>query len=157
MKLHLRANLGQLKNHSENAQLIRNFSVGDLGALLFESYLGTTDWEDGATLDDAIAEVNNAFAGDYGTFSASASGVITDSSNKPISAIFSSIYEGEPFVIFAFTHPDHKGQGHSSNLIKHAARIFFEEGYDTIHLFVTDSNPAVKLYETLGFRTINQP
>ena len=151
----MRANLNSLKKLDQDVQDISCFSIPVLGQLLLESYFGTTDWEDGTTLEDAISEIRKALDGEYGDFSSEASAAIVDASNKPISSVFCSIYEDEPFVIFSFTHPSEIGKGFASRLIKNAAANFSESGFETLHLYVTDSNPALSLYESLGFKVIN--
>jgi ribosomal protein S18 acetylase RimI-like enzyme len=151
----MRANLNSLKKRDQDVQGVSCFSIPELGQLLLESYFGTTDWEDGATFEDASSEIRKSLDDEYGDFSGLASGVIVGASNKPVSSVFCSIYEDEPFVIFSFTHPSEAGKGFASRLIKNAAASFYESGFETLHLYVTDTNPALNLYQSLGFKVIN--
>jgi GNAT superfamily N-acetyltransferase len=56
-------------------------------------------------------------------------------------------------VSAVITHPDHTGKGYAKQLITHAVRAIIDTK-NTPFLHVSESNfGAVKLYETLGFRT----
>lgn len=50
------------------------------------------------------------------------------------------------------THPNHVGKGLASQLIAHTVSHIFDQNR-TPYLHVVETNPAVKLYERLGFRT----
>jgi len=49
------------------------------------------------------------------------------------------------------THPSHTGQGYASQLIAHTVNTIFTQN-EIPYLHVVETNPAVKLYEKLGFR-----
>ena len=154
MRFHMRGELSNLASTGLSIVKINQFSIEVQANLLLESYRGTTDWEDGATLADAIAEIESTFQGEKGTFVAEASGAVVDEAGTPVSAIYCTMYEEEPFIVFVFTEPSSLGKGFASRLIRFAAGVFLEKGFKTIHLFVTDVNPARKLYENLGFQEI---
>jgi len=50
------------------------------------------------------------------------------------------------------THPNHTGKGYASQLIIHTINNIFKQN-KTPYLHVVETNPAVKLYEKLGFST----
>jgi ribosomal protein S18 acetylase RimI-like enzyme len=50
------------------------------------------------------------------------------------------------------THPKHTGKGYASQLIAHTVNTIFNQN-KTPYLHVVETNPAVKLYEKLGFST----
>ena len=153
MKIHMRSDLEQLAAPLSSLGNLGLFSLSTQATLLLESYRGTTDWEDGASLDDATAEIQNTLGGEYGEFVPAASGIVVDSEGAPCSAIYCSIFEGEPFIVFTFTAPDSLGRGYASSLIRGAAVVFLEKCFTSIHLYVTEENPARKLYGSLGFKS----
>ena len=150
----MRAELLRLAKPSVTLGNLDQFTITNQGQLLLDSYRGTTDWEEGATLEDAITEIQNTFNGEYGTFESSASGILTRADGLPVSAIYCSIFEEEPFVVFTFSEPNSLGKGFATKLIGAAAEVFRIQGFTTMHLFVTDVNPARHLYEKLGFSPI---
>lgn len=51
------------------------------------------------------------------------------------------------------THPDHRGKGYAAGLMRLIARLMLDRGETPfLHAYVANEN-AVRLYETLGFRT----
>lgn len=154
MRVHMRGELSTIGSSDLPVNRLEQFTIETQANLLLESYRGTTDWEDGATLDDAIAEIESTLKGERGEFAADASGVVVDANGTPISAIYCSIYEEEPFIVFVFTDPASKGKGFGTQLVQFAANVFLSKGFKTLHLFVTDVNPARGIYEKLGFKEI---
>ena len=118
---------------------------------MVDAYRGTPDWEDGDDESVALAEIRETINGAYGPFLGYASGVITADSKEPVSGLFVSLFEQRPTVLFVFTRKGHTRQGHAATLIRNAARKLLTEGYEEISLFVSTDNPAIHLYEELGF------
>lgn len=141
----------QLLAESHIVSKVTEHKVHDLAQLMVDAYKGTTDWEEGDDESVAAAEIQKTLDGDYGTFLESASGVIADSNGRPISALFTSVLNGNATVIFVFTAKQHAGLGHASRLIRNAAFELISEGFETIELYVSEENPAKRLYERLGF------
>ena len=154
MKLHMRINLELIADQISVAHKVNAFPIALQAELLLESYRGTTDWEEGATQEDAIAEIEGTINGVNGKFVGEASGILQDELNKPISAIYCSIFDGEPFVVYVFTHPQYLGKGLASKLLAFSSDAFLRMGYSTLHLYVSDKNPAVQLYKKLGFTVV---
>lgn len=50
------------------------------------------------------------------------------------------------------THPNHTGKGYASQLIAHTVKAIFNQN-KIPYLHVVETNPAVRLYEKLGFST----
>ncbi len=130
---------------------VSEHKVHDLAQLMVDAYKGTTDWEEGDDESVAAAEIQKTLDGDYGTFLESASGVIADSNGRPISALFTSVLNGNATVLFVYTAKQHAGLGHASRLIRNAAFELISEGFETFELYVSEENPAKGLYERLGF------
>lgn len=141
----------QLLAESHIVEKVTEHKVHDLAQLMVDAYKGTTDWEEGDDESVAAAEIQKTLDGDYGTFLESASGVIADSNGRPISALFTSVLNGNATVLFVFTAKQHAGLGHASRLIRNAAFELISEGFETIELYVSEENPAKRLYERLGF------
>jgi ribosomal protein S18 acetylase RimI-like enzyme len=132
---------------------VEPFDTADIdtaAALMVASYRGTVDWEDGDDESVAAAEIHNTISGEYGTFLPQASlqarvdGVV-------VSQIICTLFQGVPLVVFVYTHPAHTGRGLATSLIRAAAEALAKVNYTDLTLYVTDSNPAVALYEKLGF------
>lgn len=130
---------------------IENFETEVLANLMVDAYRGTVDWEEGDNETQALVEIKETMSGKYGSFQAKASGAIVDSYGNPISALFVSIFEGRPTVIFLFTRKDHLKQGFATSLIRNSAYVLEKSGHSEIALYVSTENPARMLYERLGF------
>jgi ribosomal protein S18 acetylase RimI-like enzyme len=122
-----------------------------LSQLMVDAYRGTADWEDGDDESVALTEIRSIQTGDYGPFLDYASGVIRADSGEPVSALFVTLFENRPTIIFAFTAKAHIRKGHAATLIRNAAKKLLVEGYEQIALFVSPENPAIRLYQGLGF------
>ena len=139
---------------SRPALPVEAFTHEALSELMVDAYRGTTDWDDGDDESVALAEIRETLSGAYGPFLGFASGVITAGSNQPVSALFVSLFEQRPTVLFVFTGKAHTRQGHAATLIRDAAGKLMAEGYEEISLFVSTDNPAIHLYRQLGFTSI---
>jgi ribosomal protein S18 acetylase RimI-like enzyme len=56
------------------------------------------------------------------------------------------------FIYELFVLEEHRGKGISKKLIKTGVEQLKQEGYSEIRLSVFDGNPAIKIYESLGFK-----
>ena len=75
----------------------------------------------------------------------------TDGNGAPASAVLSTIWRGCPLIAYTFTAPAHQRQGLSSSLIESVAELLVGRGHPQVSLVVTRANPAMDLYEKLGF------
>lgn len=57
------------------------------------------------------------------------------------------------FIYELFVLKEYRGKGFSKKLMHAAIKYFKQEGYSEIRLSAKADNPAVKLYENLGFKT----
>lgn len=147
----MRSDLDSLGMHCNEAVPIENFALEDISELLLRSYENTVDWIEGSTHQDARDAIQGALEGDYGDFQPLASGLLLNEKGLPVSGILCSTYESEPFIVFTFTDPLHTNKGLARKLIRHAASHFLSQGFSSMHLYVTANNPALHLYENLGF------
>ncbi|CDO03841.1 acetyltransferase [Oceanobacillus picturae] len=56
------------------------------------------------------------------------------------------------FIYELFVLEEYRGKGISKQLIKTGVEQLKQEGYSEIRLSVFDGNPAIKIYESLGFK-----
>jgi ribosomal protein S18 acetylase RimI-like enzyme len=150
-KIKMTAATAQLAAASSDVEPFDTDDVTTAAALMVDSYRGTVDWEDGDDESVAAAEIRNTIAGDYGTFLPTAS-LQVRAGGVVASQIVCTLFEDEPLITFAYTHPDFAGRGLATTLIRAAAHSLDQQGFAHLVLYVTDSNPAVELYEKLGFR-----
>ncbi|GEM44452.1 GNAT family N-acetyltransferase [Deinococcus cellulosilyticus] len=138
--------------------LKRPFQTEDLPALadlMFAAYQGTTDFQPGSTLEDALEQIEKTIQGEYGQFLPQASFVLDDD-GLLISATLITFWKPfqAPLLAFTMTAPEFKGQGLAALLLKASMNRLYHEGYNQLSLLVTDGNtPAQRLYQRLGFKT----
>ena len=125
----------------------------DLAILLYAAFRGTID-DEGETFADAIAEIDKAFAGDYGDLLLDCSFVIErDEFLASACLIGLSEPDGVPLVVFSMTRPDAQRQGLARYLLGQSIDALLDRGYGQLRLVVTEGNaPAQSLYASLGFR-----
>lgn len=81
-------------------------------------------------------------------------------SDQPVGAIIvtmaaaDAIWAGGPWIADLFIHPDHSGNRLGRHLLEHALTGCAHLGLPRIGLAVTHTNPAVRLYRTLGFTDV---
>ena len=120
--------------------------------ILFDAYRGGVDDEgDGPVV--ALVEVVNTMAGQYGPPIPDACLVGLDEHGQIVSAVLTVMFEDEPLIAHVVTDPDHQHQGWGGALIEQALQAVAEGGGAWVNLAVTVGNPALALYEKLGFLT----
>ena len=119
--------------------------------LMVDAYRDTVDWEDGDDEVIAKAEIEKTISGGYGEFLSWASFAVVRG-GQPVAQIALSNLDGVPTILFVYTAKSYQKQGLGETLIRAAAFELHERGFDQIQLFVTDTNPALALYERLGFQ-----
>lgn len=130
---------------------VAEFESELLAHLMVDAYSGTPDWEEGDSVEVALAEIRAVTSGEYGNFLDYASGVLASREGLPMAAIFVSMFEETPTVMFVYTGKAFAKQGHASVLIRNAAHALAVQGLPQLALFVNEANPAVNLYRRLGF------
>lgn len=121
-----------------------------LSELLMAAYHGTID-DEGETPEQALAEIEKTYAGEYGPFMPSCSRVF-DRGGRIVSATLVTGWKERPFVAFAMTHPDWKRQGLARVGMVSAMAALHAQGHTLLSLVVTLKNePAYNLYKSLGF------
>ncbi len=127
-----------------------------LAHLMLDAYRDTID-DDGESLDDARATVQQLFAGDFGDLLWPVSEVV-ERAGRVVAATLLTRWQGHPFVAFTMTAPLHQGRGLARAGLLRAINRLAADGRTTVRLVVTQGNaPAERLYERLGFRPEAQP
>ena len=65
-----------------------------------------------------------------------------------------SAHDGLPLLAFALTDPGHQRRGIGQRLIEESIARLDSNGVHELHLAVTPGNPAVRLYQRLGFEVV---
>ena len=141
----------------------RSLSLQDttpLGKLMYEAYHGTID-DEGETLEAATKEIQETVAGKYGPLLAKCSFLI-EAQEEPGRVLAASVITAwtddqkghtYPLLAFLMTHPDAKGKGMGTFLLKKSMNALLAEGETELVLFVTVGNHAAQhLYQKLDFQ-----
>lgn len=121
-----------------------------LAELLLDAYAGTVDSEE-ETFDQAVAEIDRTFGGEYGPFMAEHSTVVARGETL-VSATLITGWQGRPFVAYSMTRPQFQRQGMARDSLLRAMASLNQSGHDKLSLVVTLANThAHRLYERLGF------
>lgn len=151
-KLRLTATLYSLAEDSHIAITLPEVDVKQSARLMVDAYRGTVDWQEGDDESVAKSELEKVFAGKYGQFLESASLCLVDDFGAAKAQIACSLIDSEPTILFVYTASKFKRQGLAERLIRQAAFELHRLGYETVSLYVTEQNPALSLYERLGFK-----
>lgn len=94
---------------------------------------------------------------DNATLYNSSKAMVYKPTNEIVGSCLHMEFEGVPLIISFAVRPDHQGKGIGSYLLKNSISCSSTE-YPTTRLYVYNNNPAVKIYEHMGFirnRTLN--
>lgn len=83
--------------------------------------------------------------------------VVYKATNEIVGLCLHMEYEGLPLIMSFAVKPDHQGKGVGSYLIKHSISCT-STAYPATRLYVDNNNPAIKVYEHMGFirnKTLN--
>ena len=108
------------------------------------------------TVDSIKKFKKDILDGNFGTHKPSYSWILYDG-DTPIGGCFMTTQETTGFVMHIVIDPKHRQSGLGKYLLSHSIRALQENEPDItrIELAVTLSNPALKLYESLGFKLLN--
>lgn len=149
----MKTDLSAWKNHqNDEVRKITTDDIFDLGAVMYEAYLGTIDYS-GETLEEARSEIADTLRGKYGRLIENAC-LVNEEHGFITSAVIFNWFEKEnmPLLTFSMTRASHKGKGLAKKLLKAGLAVLWKEGYKECCLVVTEGNePAVSIYKSLGF------
>ncbi len=126
-----------------------------LAVLMLDAYQGTVDADGSETIGTARGEVSGYFGGESGPPLLDVSRVI-ESGDRLVAAVLVSHYEELPLIAYVMTAASHKRRGLASGLLGEVLGALDAVGEPRAHLWVTATNPAVRLYATLGFVDVPQ-
>lgn len=122
---------------------------------LLDAYQGTTD-DEGEDLEDSMSFLNDIYQHRYGEFLDDYSLAIMNKDTM-ISGIIYAMEDNLPYIVTVFTNPLYKGKGYAKTLIRYTLnQIFSTTAYEKVVLYVTSDNPAIHLYERIGFNALKE-
>ena len=129
---------------------IRDAEFSELAHVMTSAYAGTVD-DEGESAEDALAELRKTASGDYGEPLRHA-WLAARVDQELAGAVLCTRWRGRPFVAFVFTDHAWTGRGIATRLLGAAAARLRSGGEHELTLWVTAANPAVRLYERMGFQ-----
>lgn len=136
------------------------WDADQLGAVYFGAYDPGTASE---SVEKAIADIQGSFDGTYGQFWFQASPV-AEYQGEIVAAVLTVRrapwvdVPACPFIIEVFTAPAHRRRGLARHLMIRCMRTVGSAGGTAVALRVLSDNlPALRLYESLGFRHWTPP
>lgn len=140
-----------------NARPVTQADSTMLGTLMYEAYQGTID-DEGETLAQAQAEIEDTLAGKYGPLMGMCS-FLVEEQGRALGATIVTDWTNEqtgtrqPLLAFLMTHPDASGQGMATFLLSKTINALLAHSEQELVLFVTVGNSAAQhIYEKLGFQ-----
>lgn len=125
---------------------VRPDDLDNLAQLMLDAYRGTIDYDD-ETYEDAVTEVRSFFENSP----ALGLSYVVELDGKFVSAVLVAVSDGDPFIGYAMTHPDHKGAHVGRRLVHHALSSAKEAGYTRVVFYITAGNhPSEALFASLG-------
>jgi len=128
-----------------------------LGKLMYVAYHGTID-DEGETPEEALQEIESTLAGKYGP-PLTACSFLVEGHGRVLGASVLSDWTDErtgrkqPLLSFLMTHPDAKGEGMATFLLKKSINALLAQGEKELVLFVTVGNDVAQhIYQQLGFQ-----
>ncbi len=109
--------------------------------------------------DDLVRSLRRLRAGTYpdmGPWLPAASLVLLDAAGRAVGYIAALDMGLMAFVVDIAVHPDCRRRGFARLLLTRSLRIMRDAGYPSVGLGVTTRNPALQLYERLGFATLQR-
>jgi GNAT superfamily N-acetyltransferase len=126
-----------------------------LGRLMWLAFRGTIDDEYGSAAE-ADADAVGLLAGRWGPVIWPAS-LVAESESAIVSTaavVRDSAHQGLPLLAFALTEPGWQRRGLGQRLIEESIQRLDAVGVKELHLAVTRGNPAIRLYQRLGFQVV---
>ena len=128
---------------------VRNVGPDDLeglAQLMLDAYMGTIDYED-ESYDDAVTEVRSFLENSP----ALEHSYVVEIDGMLVAAILVSVFDGDLFIGYVMTHPDHKGAHLGRRLVHHALSGATAAGFRRAVFYITAGNsPSEALFAALG-------
>lgn len=128
---------------------VRNVGPDDLeglAQLMLDAYQGTIDYED-ETYDDAVTEVRSFLE----SSPALEHSYVIELEGMLVAAVLVSIYDGDLFIGYVMTHPDHRRAHIGRRLVHHTLSRAHADGFRKAVFYITRGNgPSEALFASLG-------
>ncbi|HVU60212.1 MAG TPA: GNAT family N-acetyltransferase [Mycobacteriales bacterium] len=134
---------------------LSEWDATDLGELMWAAYRGTID-DEYADEQDAIADAESTLAGRWGPliWDASLTAAFEGRLVAAVIVVNDIVHDSAPLLAFALTVPAWQRRGLAGWLIRLSVSRLADLGESELHLAVTRGNPALALYERIGFRVV---
>jgi ribosomal protein S18 acetylase RimI-like enzyme len=126
-----------------------------VGRLMWTAFRGTVD-DPYAAPSDARQDAADAIAGKWGpvVWRASLAAELHSVLVAAVIVVRDNAHEDVPLLAFAMTDPGHQRRGLGQRLIEESILRLGATGLTELHLAVTRGNPAIALYQRLGFQIV---
>lgn len=104
------------------------------------------------TIDMANAHIMELMAGSSGDPHRPTWLGIWEDSGPPVSIVLCTMWRGMPYIASVATAPNAQNRGFASSLVREAAAVFAGAGDTHVGLSLERDNPAVHLFNELGFK-----
>lgn len=129
--------------------------IEGLATLSYNAYHDTVD-DEGESPADHLTEISETWQGKYGELLTEAT-LVALAGGAIVSAAIVTRWKEQPLLAFALTDPEWQGRGLAGALILGSAKALAAQGETELMLAVTRTNPAVDLYQRLGFVEVPKP
>lgn len=134
---------------TEESRLIGDSDLRDVAQTLVDASTGLPGRE--VTLDVATAFIAEFQSGAAGEPRRDAWRGIWEGSGPPVSVVLCTTWRGMPYIAAVATAPRSRNRGLATSLVREIANVFYTTGDTHIGLALERDNPAVHLFNELGF------
>lgn len=136
---------------------ISNADEAGLGKLMWCAFHGSADDADYSGPEEAYSDARLALEGRWGPviWEASLVAEVDDVLVSAVIVVRDNARGGMPLLAFAMTDPDFQRRGIGQLLIEESIRRLDAAEVKELHLAVVRTNPALVLYQRLGFVTVS--
>ncbi|WP_353809702.1 GNAT family N-acetyltransferase [Agromyces sp. SYSU T00194] len=136
-------------------RVLRDDDLRALAEVHLPALRGTVDDEED-TLEQLVDDYRGGTTGDWGT-PLRDRWLVTEDDRGIAAAVLTTHWRGTPFIALVVTRLDAQRRGLASALIAEVAARSLARGEPELALIVTRGNPALDLYERLGFVEADRP
>jgi GNAT superfamily N-acetyltransferase len=148
-KVRYEIDLAELRPVGSLGSDVRNVEPDDLDGLaqlMLDAYRGTIDSDD-ETYEDAVSEVRSFLQNDP----ALEHSYVIAMAGLLVSAVLVQVRDGDLFIGYVMTDPDHKRAHLGRRLVHHALSRAHAQGHQRAVLYITRGNkPSEALFASLG-------
>ena len=153
-KIRYEIDLAKLRSVGSLDSDVRNVASDDLhglARLMLDAYRGTIDFED-ETYEDAVSEVRSFLEDDP----ALEHSHVLEMAGLLVSAVLVQVRDGDLFIGYVMTDPDHKRAHLGRRLVHHALSRARTQGHQRAVFSITGGNePSEALFASLGARPVS--